>query len=53
MWRHLVRVWHADCRMASRRKLKLLTEDSKKIKNMFVKVGKIGGLRNCESNNKQ
>ena len=32
------------CRMASRRKLKLSTEDSEKIENMFVKVGKIGGI---------
>jgi len=30
--------------MASRRKLKLSTEDSEKIENMFVKVGKIGGI---------
>jgi len=37
--------------MASRRKLKLSTEDSEKIENMSVKVGKIGGLRNCKSNN--
>ena len=30
--------------MASKRKLKLSTEDSEKIENMFVKVGKIGGF---------
>jgi len=30
--------------MASRRKLKLSTEDSEKIENMFVEVGKIGGF---------
>jgi len=30
--------------MASRKKLKLSTEDSEKTENMFVKVGKISGF---------
>jgi len=39
--RHLVRVWRADCRIASKRKLKLSTEDSEKMKICLSRWGKL------------